>query len=150
MKIYLRNHSDTMLPGHTSDLESQLRTHQIQIIETISEADLILVVLDYKSPHTEIFTIAQSIQNRPIWVYIPRGKVIGDISEGIAEAINAHISYACSVGIGAVQRVYTYDVTTDIVSWVLRRRFDMKIELRALRAKILDNLIRRKMKLSTT
>ncbi len=112
MKLYLLDHTNSEFPGHTIGLEFELRQRGITMVDTTAEADLVLAVLDYEWPHGEGLLDSYSKTNRPMFVYIPRGTIAPLV---VSNAINEH----CRVcGKKAVQRVYTYDKTSDIISWV--------------------------------
>ncbi len=124
MKICLIDYSNNQLENHSLELAVWLAKEGMSLVDTFYASDLALFVLDEFTPSFEMVIGSVSRTDRPLWVYIPRGQIVPPT---VSESVNRHLS---AFGNKAVQRIFTYDATTDILSWVLRLRKDRQIERR--------------------
>ena len=110
--IFLIDHTDPKLDGHSLDLKEQLESiPKIEITGILTKADLVLVVLDDSPIGLQLF-IEQHVQcGRPLWCFFPRGTIL---PQRIAKAINTrHVSPEKQV----LQRAFPYDATSDVSLW---------------------------------
>jgi hypothetical protein len=125
MNIYLINQACRETVGLRELLQEACHV----LVSRPENAELTLAVFDY-DPKQRVrkfsrracvrrAIVRHSIKDRPLFVYVPRGTVV---MRSIALSVNRHQR---RFGHKAVQRVYTYDQLSNIVSWVSRTGFDL-------------------------